>query len=566
MTSPIIAFLAGAGTGYLKQRNVEDERKRAEEDRTWRNEQRDRQRRVDADADALSTTLKQSQAPAEVVEGPLGDQSAGPPIPAGLGQAPKPIAGQIGAGGTLPRASAQSSVMPVAAQMGSQAVAPAAPQVFRMVAPGGVNKSFNSAAEAQAAAKEYSGPEAANSRFVAAYRGSGHIDKALEAERNIMQGQAAKLQLDEATQARADKAWDQGLTAAATSAEALAQYFSGSPIVGGNQVKAVPGADGKTVQFVSLGVDGKQTPLYQPVDNNPASWAPLLTQMSRSLSPEARLQHMYRLDESSRAQAKDERDYKFKEKVHADDQKYKTGVLALRGSASGRGKGGNVIDPLNAGFDDDKAWAAAHKEAAKRSEDLVANGKQPMTPEAYGEAVNSYVRAVRDSYRQGNANRQIESALLTGFRDAGSDPAAQAAFRKKALAVVSEDQLIKLIPALKAPAPTQQPAAAARPGATQPKAPPPMRPNSIAPVSPAPQAASTLPPAANAAGGRLDKARADLTALRAGRAPGLKDGNEARAAYAKRIAAAQAELEAAESEYERAISPHITAAFGTRVK
>lgn len=446
MSSPIIAFLAGAGTGYLKQRNIEDERKDAAGDRKWRSEQRDRQRRADADADALSTSLKQSQAPAEIVEGPLGDQSAGPPIPAGLGQAPKPIAGQFGASGSPPPANPQSSSMPVAAQMGGQAAAPAAPQVFRMVAPGGVNKSFNSVAEAQTAAKEYSTPEAANARFVAAYRGSGHIDKALEVERNLMQGQAAKLQLDEATQARADKAWDQGLTTAATSAEALAQYFSGSPIVGGNQVKAVPAADGKTVQFVSLSADGKQIPLYQPVDNNPASWGPLLTQMSRSLAPEARLQHMYRLDESRRQQGNSDRDFELKKQVHADDRDYKSRMLSLRATAAGAGgKAGAAataaFDPLS-DFDPKQARKGAMDQALDEAKN--SGSAQPVSEREIAARAQAIYAGMRDAAAADNTSRQRHTVFATAARGAKTPQEIQAVRDRAMQSGFTDDEMARI--------------------------------------------------------------------------------------------------------------------------
>jgi hypothetical protein len=76
----------GAGTGYLKQRDVEDQRKRDDEDQQFKRDQREVWRKQ-AEADSLNQSLKQAQAPAEVVEGPLGDQSAGPPVPMALSQA-----------------------------------------------------------------------------------------------------------------------------------------------------------------------------------------------------------------------------------------------------------------------------------------------------------------------------------------------------------------------------------------------------------------------------------------------------------------------------------------------
>lgn len=187
MASPIIAFLAGAGTGYLKQRNIEEQRKRDAEDQQFRSEQREAWRKQQADADTLNGNLKNAQAPAEVVEGELGDQSAGPPVPATLRQ--PPAVASASAGMTPPTAGQSPADLP----KGGAAAPAAAPPVFRMVAPGGVNKTFNSSAEAQAAAKSYSSPEALNARFVAAYREGGQLDKAQELEDSFKRGQMADL-------------------------------------------------------------------------------------------------------------------------------------------------------------------------------------------------------------------------------------------------------------------------------------------------------------------------------------------------------------------------------------
>lgn len=517
MASPIIAFLAGAGTGFLKQRDVEDQRKRDDEDQQFKRQQREVWQKQQADADALNQSLKQAQAPAEVVEGPLGDQSAGPPVPAALSQ------GSTGQ--------------------------PAAP-TFRMVAPG-VNKSFSTAAEAQQAVTDYAKPEAMNQRVVAAYRGAGLADKALEVERNINQGQVSKLQLDEAIQARADKAWDQGLNAAAANAESLAKYFSGSPLVGGNQVKAVPSADGKTVQFFSVGADGQQTALYQPVSSDPSAWAPLLTQMSRSLQPEQRLQHMYRLDESRRLQANADRDFELRKQARDDDREYKRGVLALRGAAGGSGgKGGAAepaaFDPLS-DFDPKQARKAAMDQALDEAKNNP--GSQPMSEKQISARAQAIYAGFRDQAAADNISREQARVFKENARKAQT-PEDVKALRERALqSGFTEEEMGRLDPRF-APKP-----AAASPAKQAPQ-------KASAPVIKE-QIGPELPPAAQVAGARLDKARADLAKLRSSRPPGLKDGNAARDAFARQIKAAEDELGAADAAYQGAVSPFVGAAYGT---
>lgn len=528
MASPIIAFLAGAGTGYLKQRDVEDQRKRDDEDQQFKRDQREVWRKQQAEADSLNQSLKQAQAPAEVVEGPLGDQSAGPPIPAIQRQQPAPVAGQLG----------------------SQMPAPSTPQVFRMVAPGGVNKSFGTAAEAQTAAKEYSSPEATNARFVAAYRGAGQVDKALEVERNINQGQVAKLQLDDAILDRSNKAWDQGLSAAATNADSLAKYFSGSPLVGSNQVKAVPSADGKTVQFFSVGADGQQTALYQPVNSDPTTWAPLLTQMSRSLQPEQRLQHLYRLDETRRLQANADREFKLKQQMRADDRDYKNRVLALRGTGSG-GKGG-AAEPV--AFDSLSDFDP--KQARKQAMDIEMAKAEAEGRAFSGANAQKIFAGLRDAASADNTMRQRASVFANVAKSAKTDEEIQSIKDRAIQSGFTEEEMGRIDPRF-APKPASKQAAPSSTKQSQKKA--------SAPVV-AEQVGSGLPPAAEAAGVRLDKARADLAQLRASRPPGLKDGNVARQDFARKVKAAEDELDAADAAFQGAASPFVAAAYGTRRK
>lgn len=522
MASPIIAFLAGAGTGYLKQRDVEDQRKRDDEDQQFKKDQREVWRKQQTDADALTQSLKQAQAPAEVVEGPLGDQSAGPPVPAALTQ------GSTGQ--------------------------PAAP-TFRMVAPG-INKSFSSSADAQQALTDYAKPEAMNQRVVAAYRGAGLTDKALEVERNVNQGQVAKLQLDDAVQARADKAWDQGLSTAASNAESLAKYFSGSPIVGGNQVKSVPSADGKTVQFFSVGPDGQQTALYQPVSSDPSAWAPLLTQMSRSLQPEQRLQHMYRLDESRRMQSNADREFELKQQMRADDREYKRGVLALRGTGSGSKSGAAepaAFDPLS-DFDPKQARKAAMDQALDEAKNN--SGSQPMSEKQIAARAQAIFAGLRDAASADNSMRQRATVFASAAKGAKTEEEVQSIKDRAIKSGFTVEEMGRIDPRF-APTPAPKQAAPSITKQSQKKA--------STPVV-AEQVGSGLPPAAEAAGMRLDKARTDLAQLRASRPPGLKDGNAARDAFARQIKAAADELDAADAAYQGAASPFVAAAHGTRRK
>ncbi|WKL16564.1 hypothetical protein QYQ99_03140 [Comamonas testosteroni] len=400
MASPIIAFLAGAGTGYLKQRDVEDQRKRDDQDQQFRNEQREVWRKQQAEADSLNQSLKQAQAPAEVMDGPLGDQSAGPPVPAALTQG--------------------STGQPV-------------PQTFRMVAPG-VNKSFSTAAEAQQAQADYAKPEAMNQRVVAAYRGAGLADKALEVERNIKQGQFADLQFNEAQRAAVAKDADSRLRAAlGGGAQGLSSFASESGLFGGAKVGFDTGKDGK-VQFYTLGADGTKALLGQPVDNTQEALNALVSPHWKSLDTSHYLDMLHRNSQAQRAQANDDRNYALNERRLNADISHRSQQLAIAaGKASGKAAGGAPEIDLLYGFDPKQAMGEAYNRAAKAADAAAAEGK-PMTQQQVAQYAQNDFEAMRRAAVNGNQQRLAASAVSSALNSVKDDPAAYADTYKQVIA------------------------------------------------------------------------------------------------------------------------------------
>ena len=516
MASPIIAFLAGAGTGYLKQREVEDQRKRDDEDQQFKRDQREVWRKQQSEADSLNQSLKQAQAPAEVVEGPLGDQSAGPPVPMALSQ------GNTGA--------------------------PAAP-TFRMVAPG-VNKSFSTAAEAQQAVADYAKPEAMNQRVVAAYRGAGLVDKALEVERNVKQGQFADLQFNEAQKAAVAKDADSRLRAAlGGGAQGLSSFASESGLFGGAKVGFDTSKDGK-VQFYTLGADGAKALLGQPVDNTQEALTALVSPHWKSLDTSHYLDMLHRNAQAQRAQANDDRNYALNERRLNADISHRSQQLAIAaGRASGKA-GGAEAAPFDFLSDFDP------KQARKQAMDIEAAKAEAEGRAFSGANAQKIYAGLRDAAAGDNVSRERARVFGDAARKAKSPEDLQAV-RERALQSGYTEEEMGRIDQRFAPAPAPKQAAAANTKQAPKKA--------SAPVI-AEQIGSGLPPAAEAAGVRLDKARADLAQLRASRPPGLKDGNAARDAFARQIKAAEDELDAADAAYQGAASPFVAAAYGTRRK
>ncbi|WP_326999495.1 PLxRFG domain-containing protein [Comamonas testosteroni] len=403
MASPIIAFLAGAGTGYLKQRDVEDQRKREDEDQQFKRDQREVWRKQQSEADSLNQSLKQAQAPAELMDGPLGDQSAGPPVPAALTQG--------------------STGQP-------------APQTFRMVAPG-ANKSFSTAAEAQQAQADYAKPEAMNQRVVAAYRGAGLVDKALEVERNVKQGQFTDLQFNEAQRAAVAKDADSRLRAAlGGGAQGLSSFASESGLFGGAKVGFDTGKDGK-VQFYTLGADGTKALLGQPVDNTQEALNALVSPHWKSLDTSHYLDMLHRNSQAQRAQANDDRNYALNERRLNADISHRSQQLAIAaGKASGKAAGGAPEIDLLYGFDPKQAMGEAYIRFRRQESEQAAGADfdvegflqamddgQPVA-QARAEAV-SVVQKTVDAIRAGWAN----GPEVTVVYDM-ADPAIPAAARR----------------------------------------------------------------------------------------------------------------------------------------
>lgn len=558
MASPIIAFLAGAGTGYLKQRDVEDQRKRDEEDQQFKRDQQGAWRKLQAEADSLKTNLKNAQAGAEVVEGGVGDQSAGPPVPSIQSPPSVVAAGQPGTTGQPEAPSAPVTTM--AAQVGNQPPAPAAPPVFRMVAPGGVNRTFNSAAEANKAAEEYSSPAAMNARFVAAYRAAGQLDKAQELENSFKRGQFSDLQFSEAQKASVAKDADSKLRAAlGGGAQGLSSFASETGLFGGAKVGFDTGKDGR-VQFYTLGADGTKALLGQPVNNTQEALTALVSPHWKSLDTSHYLELLHRNTQAERAQANSDRTFALSErKVNADISARNQQLSIARGKASGKAAAPSGIDLLE-GFDPQKALEKGKERAAKLAEDARANGK-PLTTAQETQIAQEYAQELRGAVYRSNVQRQNEEHFAAMARLAKTPEQVEAVRAAGQSQGMPAEVMGRIDPRL-APAPEPKKATSSEPAKkAQQQAPKAER--AKTPVVPALQVGNGLqPPAAlESASARVDKAQAALAAIRASRAPSLRDGNAAREAHAQKIKAAQDELDAANQDYRNAVPPFVGAAY-----
>jgi hypothetical protein len=344
----VLAFLAGAGAGYLKQRDIEEDRALRKEDRAFLAEERSRKRKEWGKEDALQSGLENAAGKADVVEGELGDQSMGPPMPIALmpksGNSPLPnpateplalsmtrpdtmdnrdvglsenenlpnrglnIAQMLG---NSPESENSPNSGPNMAQM-MTGQAQGSPMKYRTIALGGHNQTYDSKEAAQAAADAYNKPDAMGQRVTAAYQNAGKFKDAFQMESEQRDGKLKQLQLEKAIEDRANEKFDGDLFSAGANKDSLAKFLTGSPLVGGGKVSYTETPDGK-IQFMTVGADGNPRPLAQPLPNDPQAWTPLLATYAKGLTPSQKITHLHSFAQHNQSQDNWNKDFTLKQ-------------------------------------------------------------------------------------------------------------------------------------------------------------------------------------------------------------------------------------------------------------
>ncbi|WP_213956355.1 transglycosylase SLT domain-containing protein [Variovorax sp. dw_954] len=254
------------GTNYVRDTNE------ADEDREWKKEQRARQRKKDAEDDALQADLK---------------------------TAARPIAAEQGANGYVKPPEMdnrdvgleENAALPNAGlQQGGYSVA---------------GKAYADQAAADAAVATANAPEAVSARLANTYRAHGNVEKAMAVESADRQAETQKLQL-------ADMRWKRDLGAAMRGGhEGLAKLATSSdagPMKGMN-VQAIVSPDGKTVQYATVDKDGNVAPIpgLQPFTNDQDGMVKAAWMLDKTIDPAARMAHLDQQNERDRQQKNTDR-------------------------------------------------------------------------------------------------------------------------------------------------------------------------------------------------------------------------------------------------------------------
>lgn len=244
----VLAFLAGAGRGYMKQSELEEEN-------AWRQEQRDAWRQEQSDKKAERDAYTKAFEPVEVQQ-----WSGGPQAVAALQDplmGPKPD--------EQPRSLDFNA--PMAYQAGSQII--------------------GSQSEAQKAADAMNAPEAQMARAAQNLRSSGLHKTAIELEHD-----ARKRKMEIMQEADAD--WRRGLNGAMLGGPDSVVDFvnkNGGAHLNGRTIKAVHSPDGDTFTLFSVDPDGQERQLSEALPNNEIGMTSVGYALDRLVDPAKRMEY-----------------------------------------------------------------------------------------------------------------------------------------------------------------------------------------------------------------------------------------------------------------------------------
>lgn len=314
MSRGMVSFLAGMGAGYIKAKDKALEQERQAKDDAWKEEQRGRQRSEWQAADKLNADLKDAAAPVQIQEG-----SGGFVKPDTMDNR------DVG----LPENAGQ----PSAGLMQGQ---------FKVA-----DQSFADRAAADKAAGDANSTTGIAARTAAAYRANGKVSEAMGMENAVMEQKAKKLGLEVAELKFADDQFNRQLGETFANSpdwtQAAAQVLTKTQVgsLAGVNVQAVPSQDGKKVEFVGQGQDGKQKVLAT-FDNSDAGKAQFLQRVMRA-PVETKIGWIVEEAKEKQAQANADRafdlqkdQFDLNKRETENNMQYRNRMLAIQQAQEGR--------------------------------------------------------------------------------------------------------------------------------------------------------------------------------------------------------------------------------------
>lgn len=264
--------LAEALNGYVRGMQIRRGMDRDEKEDAYRDEQRERQRKIDAREDDERRQLAEAGQDVGVAEG---------------------------AGGALKPDTMDNRDVGLPGEQGVIAGG------FRVA-----GRDYADRGSAELAAAEANTSEAKDGRAAAAYRRIGKPAQAVQIEAAQTQQKTAKFTLDREQEKWVNEKFDQQL-GSITDANQLAQVLTGSKAVGGATVTTVITGDGKKAQLMVAGPDGQQVKFGREFDNTPDGLQKMMVAHSKSMGIGAKatlMQTFAAFEEQKRATAAAEAD------------------------------------------------------------------------------------------------------------------------------------------------------------------------------------------------------------------------------------------------------------------
>jgi len=307
----MVSFLAGMGSGYLQAKEKGYERERQAKDDAWKEEQRGRQRAEWQKADNLESDLRAAANP--VSQGAVITDDAG--------------------------SNAFTKDKDAAAMMADMSNAKNTGMEVQK-ATRVVDQAYTDPSKAGEAAKMAMAPDARNARVADTLMRHGQIERATTMENTALDQKAKKLGLEVAELKFADEQFNRRLGESFANSpdwtQAAADVLTKTQVGGlsGVNVQAVPSADGKKVDFVGQGQDGKQKVLAT-FDNSDAGKAQFLQRVMRA-PVETKIGWIVEEAKAQQVQANADRDFDLRKRETENNMQYRNRMLAIQQAQEGR--------------------------------------------------------------------------------------------------------------------------------------------------------------------------------------------------------------------------------------
>lgn len=294
------------------------------------------------------------------------------------------------------------------------------------------DKFFSTPGEATDAAAKANDPMAQADRASKALLGMGDVAGAQAIRGSARKEKLDGLQLDEAQRKALSQAFDDSLQPLATH-DAIAEMVSGSNLGGALQLKAVPSADGKSVEYHVVGADGSTKPSGYSFENSTKGLLEAKAAMSKLTPVTQKLEYLHKQDQQRRLAEKDAADAQFKRDEFNQRQPLIDSQVARNmADAAAPRTGGSAAagsGPVRMDEPDKTALASIEKERARVDKRVTQIEDAILKAQADGmwDEAAPNAQALRMQLRQAQeslgALRIREGAIMRKYQDAApADP------------------------------------------------------------------------------------------------------------------------------------------------